>query len=53
MAITLEGTRLKIPAFIQKQRSATVDQIAQELDLSSATIRRHLDILTGRSAGFP
>ena len=45
MAIPLEGTRLKILAFIQKQGSATVDQIAQELDLSSASIRRHLDIL--------
>ena len=47
MAIPLEGTRLTILAFIQKQGSATVDQIAQELDLSSATIRRHLDILRG------
>jgi len=47
MAIPLEGTRLKILAFIQKGGSATVDQIAQELDLSPATIRRHLDILRG------
>ena len=47
MAVTLEGTRLKILALIQTQGSATVDQIAQGLDLSSAAIRRHLDILRG------
>lgn len=47
MAIALEGTRLKIMAIIQKQGSATVDQVAQELDLSPASIRRHLDILRG------
>lgn len=45
MASSLEGTRLKMLAVIQKQGSATVDRIAQEIGLSSVTIRRHLDIL--------
>ena len=45
MASALEGTRLKILAFIQKQGSATVDRISQDIGLSPATIRRHLDIL--------
>ena len=45
MATALEGTRLKILAVIQKQGSASVDRIAQEIGLSPVSIRRHLDIL--------
>lgn len=45
MASPLEGTRLKLLAIIRERGSATVDQLAQEIDLSSGTIRRHLDIL--------
>lgn len=42
---SLEGTRLKIVSILQKQGSASVDQLAQQIGLASATIRRHLDIL--------
>ena len=45
MVSSLEGTRPKILAIIQKQGSATVDQIAREIGLAPASIRRHLDIL--------
>jgi predicted ArsR family transcriptional regulator len=45
VASPLEGTRLKLLAIIRERGSATVDQLAQETDLSSATVRRHLDIL--------
>jgi predicted ArsR family transcriptional regulator len=45
MVSSLEGTRPEILALIQKQGSATVDRIAQEMGLSPGTIRRHLDIL--------
>lgn len=45
MASPLEGTRLKILAILRERGAATVDQLAQETNLSSATIRRHLDIL--------
>jgi predicted ArsR family transcriptional regulator len=45
VASPLEGTRLKLLAIIRERGSATVDQLAQGTDLSTATIRRHLDIL--------
>jgi predicted ArsR family transcriptional regulator len=45
VASPLEGTRLKILAIIREGGAATVEQLAQETNLSSATIRRHLDIL--------
>ena len=45
VASPLEGTRLKILAIIRERGPATVDQLAQATNLSSATIRRHLDIL--------
>lgn len=45
LASPLEGTRLKLLAIIRERGSATVDQLAQDTDLATATIRRHLDIL--------
>jgi predicted ArsR family transcriptional regulator len=45
MVSSLEGSRLEILAIIQKQGSASVDQIAQEIGLAPGTVRRHLDIL--------
>ena len=47
MTITssLSGTRLKILTILQREGSMTVDKLAQEVGLSSTTIRRHLDIL--------
>lgn len=42
---SLEGTRLKILAIIQKRGSASVYQIARETGLAPGTLRRHLDIL--------
>lgn len=45
MPSPLEGTRLKILSILQRQGSASVDELAQEIGLASPTIRRHLDIL--------
>ncbi len=45
MPSPLEGTRLKILDILQREGSATVDQLSQGIGLASATIRRHLDIL--------
>jgi predicted ArsR family transcriptional regulator len=45
MASSLEGTRLKILAIIRERGLVTIDQLAQEIALAPATIRRHLDIL--------
>jgi predicted ArsR family transcriptional regulator len=39
------GTRPKILAILRREGSVTVDRLAREIDLSSTTIRRHLDIL--------
>jgi predicted ArsR family transcriptional regulator len=39
------STRLSILAILQLQGSLTVDRLAQEVGLSSSTVRRHLDIL--------
>ena len=40
----MDGTRLGILTLLQRQ-SATVEQLSTDLDLSAATVRRHLDIL--------
>ena len=45
MAAALEGTRLMILNILRSRGSVTVEQLAQEIGLASATIRRHLDIL--------
>ena len=45
MAVALEGTRLKILSIIRSQGSATVEDLAKDIGLAPATIRRHLDIL--------
>ncbi len=39
------GTRQTILALLQREGSMTADKLAQEVGLSSNTIRRHLDIL--------
>lgn len=41
----MEGTRAKILNLLQREGSATVDSLAKSLGLTSATVRRHLDIL--------
>lgn len=45
MVKPLEGTRLEIVAIIRERGRVTVEQLAQAMGLSSATVRRHLDIL--------
>ena len=45
MVVSLQGTRLKILAILQKQGSVTVDQLSQSTGLAPATLRRHLHIL--------
>jgi predicted ArsR family transcriptional regulator len=45
MARPVEGSRLEIFDVLQKRGSVTVDQLAREIGLASATVRRHLDIL--------
>jgi predicted ArsR family transcriptional regulator len=42
---SMGSTRLSILAMLQLQGSLTVDRLAQEVGLSSSTVRRHLDIL--------
>jgi len=42
---SMGSTRLSILAILQQQGSLTVDRLAQEVGLSSSTVRRHLDIL--------
>ncbi len=41
----MEGTRAKILNLLQKRGHETVDGLAKSLGLTSATVRRHLDIL--------
>lgn len=41
----VEETRRRIMALLQQQQGATVQGIAESLELASASIRRHLDIL--------
>ncbi len=41
----MDGPRLQILKLLQRQGHASVDQLSREVDLASATIRRHLDIL--------
>jgi DeoR family transcriptional regulator, suf operon transcriptional repressor len=41
----VEGPRPHILRFLQKCGRASVDQLAREIGLASATIRRHLDVL--------
>ncbi|MBI4299357.1 MAG: ArsR family transcriptional regulator [Chloroflexi bacterium] len=41
----VDGTRLRILHLVQRQGQATVDNLAQMLEMAPATIRRHLDIL--------
>ncbi len=41
----MEGTRDKILGLLQKRGSGTVDGLSKSLGLTSATVRRHLDIL--------
>lgn len=45
MASSAEGTRFTILDFLQKRGSAAVEQVAREIGLAPATVRRHLDIL--------
>ena len=44
-AVIVVGTRLQILQLLQRQHRATVEQLAQGVELASATVRRHLDIL--------
>ena len=41
----MEGTRLHILMTLQKDGHGTVESLAQALQLASATVRRHMDIL--------
>lgn len=41
----IEGTRLRMVALLQQAPEATIDELAQALDMAAATVRRHLDIL--------
>ena len=41
----MEGTRLRMVALLQQAPEATIDELAQALDMAAATVRRHLDIL--------
>ncbi len=45
MTNQIGGTRPRILAIMRREGSVTVDRLAREIDLSSTTIRRHLDIL--------
>ena len=41
----MEGSRSHILNLLQRQNRATVDHLSRYMDLASATVRRHLDIL--------
>ncbi len=41
----MESKRAQILSIIQRRDGASVDELAEELGLASATVRRHLDIL--------
>ena len=41
----MEGSRLRILQILQKDRDSTVNGLARDIGLASATVRRHLDIL--------
>ena len=41
----MEGTRHRMVALLQQAPEATIDELAQALDMAAATVRRHLDIL--------
>ena len=41
----VDGTREEILALLRRHESMTVDDLAQQLDLAGATVRRHLDVL--------
>lgn len=41
----VDGTREEILALLRRHRSMTVDEIAREVGLAAATVRRHLDVL--------
>lgn len=41
----MENSRLRLLQLLQQHGRATVDQLARDVGLASATVRRHLDIL--------
>jgi predicted ArsR family transcriptional regulator len=45
MAAPTTGTRLQILNLLQEKGEASVGQLAGDLELASATVRRHLDVL--------
>jgi len=45
MSSVLAGTRLTIAKLLQREGTATVESLADQLELAAATVRRHLDIL--------
>ena len=45
MVVAATGTRLKILNLLQKREGSSVGYLSRELDLASATVRRHLDVL--------
>ncbi len=45
MVVSTSGTRLKILNILLKKGEASVGQLSSDLDLASATVRRHLDVL--------
>lgn len=41
----MEGTRLRLAALLQRVPDSTVEEVGRSMGLSTATVRRHLDIL--------
>lgn len=45
VVVATSGTRLKILNLLQEKGQASVGQLSKDLDLASATVRRHMDVL--------
>ena len=41
----MEGTRLRLAALLQRVPDSTVEELGRSMGLSTATVRRHLDVL--------
>ena len=45
MVTLVDGTRQAIVALLQQSPVSTIEELAQELGMAAASVRRHLDIL--------